>query len=368
MNRVAGLSGENSASEVVPTPAAPAKPEYAGWASVIRWDPLIVVTWWSIGLRLGLLSVPGAFRDRAATVILLPSSSLQADYVAESLAHAYAEHTALFPRHRIMLAASNEEEAAVLADAGMHSAIVNANAFVSEHVFRPLPEIEPEYTAVYNARLHPQKRHELAAEINSLAFLFFRNHLTETPALFHANYARFFETYPNAAFINPITHDGCAYLPPHEVNKIYARSRVGLCLSAREGTMRVAIEYALAGLPVVSTHSQGGRDYFFDPEFCLVVDDDPRSVAEATRALADRNIPRDYIRRETLKKVQRAREQFAELIDSLTPEEYRDDSSLDRIQQLIRDNAMQPWRRLEPLLQEIDDRYPIRRDPASTPP
>ena len=38
--------------------------------------------------------------------------------------------------------------------------------------------------------------------------------------------------------------------------------------------MLASIEYLLAGLPVVSTPSLGGRDHYFDDEYCLIAPPD----------------------------------------------------------------------------------------------
>src|SRR5262249_36616283 len=69
------------------------------------------------------------------------------------------------------------------------------------------------------------------------------------------------------------------------VCEILNRSRVGLCLSALEGAMRAAIEYALCGLAVVSTHSVGGRERFLIGPHVRMVEDDADAVARAVAEL-----------------------------------------------------------------------------------
>jgi glycosyltransferase involved in cell wall biosynthesis len=49
------------------------------------------------------------------------------------------------------------------------------------------------------------------------------------------------------------------------VNQGLARAVVGLCLSTVEGSNYASMEYMLAGLPIVSTPSIGGREVYFDP-------------------------------------------------------------------------------------------------------
>jgi len=67
--------------------------------------------------------------------------------------------------------------------------------------------------------------------------------------------------------------------------------------------MFASIEYMLCGLPVVSTPSRGGRDFYFDPEFCRVVPPDPVAVADAVAELIRRDLPPEHIRAKTLPKL-----------------------------------------------------------------
>ncbi len=63
-------------------------------------------------------------------------------------------------------------------------------------------------------------------------------------------------------------------------------------LSAEEGSSYASMEYLLAGLGVVSTHSTGGRDVYFDPDYCITCDPTPEAVRDAVAELRARNIPR----------------------------------------------------------------------------
>ena len=60
--------------------------------------------------------------------------------------------------------------------------------------------------------------------------------------------------------------------------------------------MRTSMEYMLAGLPVVSTPSLGGRDRYYAAPYCRVVEDTPDSIAGAVRDLAGKNLDRHRIR------------------------------------------------------------------------
>jgi glycosyltransferase involved in cell wall biosynthesis len=79
--------------------------------------------------------------------------------------------------------------------------------------------------------------------------------------------------------------------------------------------MLSSMEYLLAGLPIVSTPSEGGRDLFFDPEYCLIVPPDPRAVRDGVAALKARQIPRERVRQKTLAKIEPQRRAFLALLD-----------------------------------------------------
>jgi glycosyltransferase involved in cell wall biosynthesis len=206
-----------------------------------------------------------------------------------------------------------------------------------------MPEIEPIYDAVYNARLSPWKRHELAREIDKLALIYFYHGGDLSPAQFHAEHARLAAVMPNARFVNELTPDGCRLILGEQINRILAQSRVGLCLSEAEGAMRASIEYLFAGLSVVSTPSLGGRDYFFDDEFCTICEPDPRSVREAVRALVARNVPRDYVRARTLARVDLQRRRYIDLVQELIDQAGGNMRFEERFWQLTRGETIMRW-------------------------
>lgn len=56
---------------------------------------------------------------------------------------------------------------------------------------------------------------------------------------------------------------------------------------------------------------------FFDERYCRIVEDDPAEVAAAVKALVHANIPPEFIRAETLKKVHASRAAFITFVDRL---------------------------------------------------
>ncbi|TIW59263.1 MAG: glycosyltransferase, partial [Mesorhizobium sp.] len=147
----------------------------------------------------------------------------------------------------------------------------NHNLMISEDIFRPLPDVSVEYDAVYNGRISHTKRHYLAFEIERLV------HVTSSigelpPAGDRAFIRRLQAQSPLHRIANPLVDDLAGRLSPDEVNHVYNQAAVGLCLSAVEGAMYSSMEYLLAGLPIVSTPSIGGRDVYFHPDYCIIAE------------------------------------------------------------------------------------------------
>jgi len=105
------------------------------------------------------------------------------------------------------------------------------------------------YDAVLNARSKPYKNRWAAAGVANLALIDFEAARPEIPCRYHNE----------------------RHLTLEEVASVLQSSRVGLCLSFIEGASLASLEYLLCGLPVVSTHSLGGRDNWYTAENCILV-------------------------------------------------------------------------------------------------
>jgi glycosyltransferase involved in cell wall biosynthesis len=198
---------------------------------------------------------------------------------------------------------------------GEPALLLNHNLGVSETIFTPLPDREVRFDALYIASLSAGKRIELAAAIDRVAYV---TYLPTAPSgetrqlLAHLG-----GLAPAHRVLNPFRDGVPVALKAADVNEACNSAAVGLCLSAVEGAMVASMEYLLAGLPIVTTPSTGGRDVFFDPEYCITVRPDPRTVREAVEALRRRGIPRQYIRERTLAKMEPQRGAFLELLDGV---------------------------------------------------
>ena len=80
-------------------------------------------------------------------------------------------HLDKYPDHHLVFICNTGEERDRLLEGGLTAMVPNKNFLMSERNFRPLPAVEIEFDAIYNARFDPLKRHYLAAEIEILAYL-----------------------------------------------------------------------------------------------------------------------------------------------------------------------------------------------------
>lgn len=192
---------------------------------------------------------------------------------------------------------------------------VNHNAFVDDETYL-VDDTPKEFEAVYVARMHPEKRHELAAGLRSLLLVGCQSSPGRDPDFYWHTVAR---SLPNAVFLNASSNK---WVPHHECAAQMRRATVGLCLSEYEGAMYVASEYQLCGLPVVTTGSHGGRSEFFDARYSRVVPPEPTAVARAVRELADMRISPHDVRAAQLAVLRAHRLRFCELVQRVFDNEF----------------------------------------------
>lgn len=310
---------QDSAPRAGLQPAAASAPR-AVVAFPMSRDPLIIFTLRTNRLPLGIGSVfyeqVGRMR---ACFLVSPTWSLE-DAVSPGQIRAAAESARRrCPAHEFIFLCNTDQECERLVSLGERAITVNHNVFLSERIFRVLAEPRLEFDALYNARFAAWKRHELAREIPSVLYVAYHafNTMPGDDDLERQRIERAV-SLPGHHLLNRVGKDGLPIrLAPDEVNAALNRAAVGLCLSAVEGAMLASMEYMLAGLPVVSTPSRGGRDVFFDAEFCLVVEPNASSVAKGVAELRARQVPRDYIRARTLSKLETQRRRLLSLLDEI---------------------------------------------------
>ncbi|HEY7602217.1 MAG TPA: hypothetical protein VIB60_06895, partial [Methylomirabilota bacterium] len=258
---------------------------------------------------------------RPAWFLISPTWSIEDASIAEDMRDRAVLHRLQSPHHRLIFVANTPGEADLMRHQGEATFFYNKTANTSERIFRPLDDVRLEFDAIYNAQLVPWKRHELSLGIDTCAFLFYRDYTLPDAAAVEAAIIARHATAPGHAFINPYGKDGQPVrLPLSEINRHLNRAGIGLCLSEREGPMFASTEYLLAGLPIVTTPSAGGRHVYYDEEYCWTVSADPRSVADAVQALKAKQIPRAHVRDRTLRRLDSDRERFLALLNVILEE------------------------------------------------
>ncbi len=292
--------------------------ERFGPAALLSRSPPIFKTSIAHGQYLGIAPAFGArFGDVPAGFIVYPTWTVEDTNLVAIIARAVAEHRRRYPNHRLICLCNTRREAELLTVSGVPALHLNKNFTVSDTIFRPLPNVSVEFDAIYNARFVPSKRHQLAAATPNVAYLAFAEgspaRLEDHRLLLAAAVA----DNPTHVLLNPQANGLPERLSPGQVNAHLNRAAVGLCLSAAEGSNCASMEYMLAGLPVVSTPSSGGRDVYFEEEYCVICEPTAGAVRDAVAALKARKIPREYVRARTLAKIEPDRRRFLTLVDDL---------------------------------------------------
>lgn len=204
---------------------------------------------------------------------------------------------------RVHFMSNADQETTLLRRARLPGTLVNMSIYINDRAYTVTGD-EKQYDAVYAAQMLEVKRLWLAAAVRSLYVLTYGDRKTPSgeydlhgfePRIAHADFNRTWQS-------------------PENITRAYNRSRVGLALSKREGTMLAAVEYLLCGLPMVSTPCEGGREQFFDSRYVEVVDPTPEAVAAGVERLAGRRIDPAFVRAETLRKLAAHRERLADYV------------------------------------------------------
>jgi len=232
---------------------------------------------------------------------------------ADELAAELAEAKLVAPGSEFVILANTEFESYLLSERGVPNTLASHSMFLDEQVFQPQPQIEKTFDAVYNGRIAVMKRHELAEGIDRRLLLYCPDWETDL------DYAQTYRRKPTpAVFLNHQIGDGSyRFLTRDEIVLHVNRARVGLCLSATEGIMRASIEYLFCGLPVVSTPCYGGRERYYHPDYCRIVEPDRDLVTSAVRDLVRADIDPFFVRRRTLSIINRERTNFVRFVNSV---------------------------------------------------
>lgn len=252
-------------------------------------------------------------RNRNAHLLVQISWDHEPEHRAKGMAKITSRYLRRYPKHRITFLANTRDEQATLEAHGLDTLYCNGSVFLSESVHYPIPNCTKEFNAVYDGVVSPYKRHELACEIAGLALITYIKG-DSTPDYIAATV----KGLKDATWLNGSPDKKTTWVDDEQINQEVNRARVGLALSAEEGFMYGSAQSLLAGLPLVSTHSVGGRDIFYDPAYSRIVKDDPVAVAEAVEEYCANPPPPEFVHSSTLNKFAPHRERFMNLMREIT--------------------------------------------------
>jgi hypothetical protein len=189
---------------------------------------------------------------------------------------------------------------------GIRHILANQNQFILEDLVPLCPEgAEKRFDAYYAAQARPFKRLHLAADIKTLFVLTYfcpRNASGEQDI-------RLFEPRLKNAKCNPHWIDDF-----EQIVRYMHQSHCALALSYKEGAMWAVVEAWMAGLPVVSTPSLGGRSRYFDPLTTCVVRPRPQAIKTAVENFKRLGTKPQDIRSRALSIIEKDREATVELL------------------------------------------------------
>jgi len=210
------------------------------------------------------------------------------------------------PNLNFVMLCNSPKEVDAFTQVGIRAILANHNAFVDPKLYPIDKRAKKKYDAIYVARITPFKRHELAVQIDSLLYIgtFYERERKHVDKILHLLRIK----------------KRIKKVHPNQIYKIMNSAKVGLCLSAKEGAMFASIEYLLCGIPIVSTASIGGRDLFFDDRFVKIVNDTPEDVAKGVNEIIALDHNPEFIRKETIAKMEPHKQNFIALINDIYKE------------------------------------------------
>lgn len=212
-------------------------------------------------------------------------------------------------RKQLIFCAPTQETHDIILQNGFNSVLLNHNCLLDYNGYTISEDSIRRYNAVINSRPFWWKRVYLAEDVKNLAYIAGNDWAKDKTSWTG------YKDWNNVSVFHQI--------PYYKVNEIYNKSMCGLILSGctgnnhqnlMEGANYSSSEYLLCGLPVVSTKSQGGREYWFDEKNSIICDPNAQSVKDSVDLIIEKlnngEMNRAEIRQTQIQKMNEMRKNF----------------------------------------------------------
>ena len=201
-----------------------------------------------------------------------------------------------FDYNIILLANSTEEKTFFEKKVNCDVLFCNHNAFLNENKYIINNNLSRKYDLVVDSAFHSYKNVYLA------------NKIKNTIHIGYDKEPRNDKIIPNYGILaNYIKKETYERLNKSEINNYYNESLLAGIFSEVEGACFASSQYLLAGLPVISTKSVGGRDIWYNENNSIICENNEDSVYEAwelsKEKLINGEFNRFYIRNTHLKQM-----------------------------------------------------------------
>jgi hypothetical protein len=199
------------------------------------------------------------------------------------------------PRLRLFFLTASEHDCVRLHSAGIPAEWIHHDTFTDPGAFHPLKKVKKHFDVICDARLPVLEHRELTAKIAGLGLVMF-----SSPDAWGKGKSQAVQWHMEEAFwASDLFLTDHEALGAREFNAIINQGRVGLCLTEEKGGASLAIQYLLAGIPVVTTQDCRMDKDFLDPEFVLTVAASPGALAAGVDEMKRRNLCPELIHRKT---------------------------------------------------------------------
>ena len=274
---------------------------------VLSHDPPVIISYWYDFLQVADAALAALPKGRHVHLLFQLVWHRETDERMSELQNDLWRLQAFWPDVRFLFLCNSPVEKAQFDKRGLPGVFCHQNAFIDERKLCIVPGARKRFDAIYVARITPFKRHQLAAQVESLRLV--GDHSAPELGYFQET----LKALPQASWSRRVRY--------RKLYKELNAARVGLCLSAEEGAMFVSAEYLLCGLPVVNTRNKGGRDALFERDYALTVDDTPEAVAAGVKEMVARKLDPGRVRGAALAKMRQHRETFVKLVQDIYDQE-----------------------------------------------